>query len=398
METELASRVKSIKPSPTLALNARTKQLKAAGGDIISLSVGEPDFETPAHIKDEAIKAIQAGFTRYTAVDGTPELKESIIEKFSRDNELSFQDGQILVSTGAKQSLYNVMQALLEAGDEVIIPAPYWVSYPDMCKLAGATPTIIETSVRSDFKITAEQLDNAINEKTKLFLLNSPSNPSGMVYTKTELAALGEVLAKHPHVVIMTDDIYEHILWTHRPFTHLLNVCPDLTNRTVVINGVSKAYAMTGWRIGYAAGPEAIIAAARKIQSQSTSNPCSIAQKAAVAALSGDQRCVHDMTKEFKNRHDFIVESLNEIDGVICRPSNGTFYSFPNIAQLIEKMAGTKNDMEFAENLLNKTGVAVVPGSAFGDRECIRISFAASMDTLNDAMRRIKTFVKSATS
>ena len=393
MDFKLAERTNSIQPSPTLAINAKTKKLKASGGDIISLSVGEPDFDTPKHIKDAAIQAINEGFTKYTAVDGIPELKDAIIEKYARDNELNVKREQIIVSTGAKQSLYNITQALLDPGHEVIVPAPYWVSYPDMIKLTGAKPVILKTSVQNEFKISAEQLESAINENTRMFILNSPSNPSGMVYTKDDLTALAEVLVKYPQVIIVTDDIYEHILWTHKPFTHLLNVCPELAERTIMVNGVSKAYSMTGWRIGYATGPEAIIAATRKIQSQSTSNPCSIAQKAAVAALAGDQQCIQDMTKEFKIRHDFVVHSLREIEGIECRPSHGTFYTFPNIAGVIESMPNISTDLEFVESLLVKTGVAVVPGSAFGDSECIRISFATSMDVLADAMNRIKTFI-----
>jgi len=393
MNISLADRTKVIQPSPTLVINARTKELKASGGDIISLSVGEPDFDTPQHIKEAAINAINTGFTRYTAVDGIPDLKQAIIDKFQNDNELNFNLDEIIVSTGAKQCLYNLIQALVNPGDEVIIPAPYWVSYPDMCKLAGAQCTIVKGHIGNDFKISAEQLASSITPRTKLLILNSPSNPTGMVYSKQDLILLAEVLVKNPNVHIITDDIYEHILWTHRPFTNLLNVAPELKERTTIVNGVSKAYAMTGWRIGYAAGPKDVIAATRKIQSQSTSNPCSIAQKAAVAALKGPQACVHEMTKEFKVRHDFVCQSLQDIVGVKVCPSHGTFYTFPNVAEVISRLPNINNDIEFAEALLTKTGVAVVPGTAFGDSDCIRLSFALGMDKLTDALKRIKTFI-----
>lgn len=393
MDITLADRTHAVQPSPTLVINARAKQLKASGGDIISLSVGEPDFDTPEHIKTAAIDAINAGFTRYTAVDGTAELKEAIVAKFEHDNQLNFTPDDIIVSTGAKQCLYNLTQVLINPGDEVIIPAPYWVSYPDMCKLAGAKCVVVKGKIQHDFKISPEQLEAAITPKTKLFILNSPSNPTGMIYSKQELSALAEVLLKHPHVLILTDDIYEHILWTHRPFTNLLTVCPELKPRTVVVNGVSKAYAMTGWRIGYAAGPKEIIAATRKIQSQSTSNPCSIAQKAAFAALNGNQNCVHEMAKEFKVRHDFVYQTLQDISGLEVCPSHGTFYTFPNIARIISQMPDINSDIDFAEALLVKTGVAVVPGTAFGDSDCIRISFALGLEKLDDALKRIKTFI-----
>ncbi len=390
----LSNRASSIKPSATLALNAKTKKLKASGGDIISLGAGEPDFDTPQHIKDAAINAINEGFTKYTAVDGYAELKESIIEKFERENALKFVNNQIIVSTGAKQCLYNAMQALLNPGDEVIIPIPYWVSYPDMCKLAEGVPCFVKSSVNQNFKISAEQLEAAITEKSRIFILNSPSNPSGMVYNKQELEELASVLIKHPQIYILSDDIYEHILWTHKPFLSILNVCSELADRTIVINGVSKAYSMTGWRIGYAAGPEDIITGMRKIQSQSTSSTCSIAQKAAFSALKSDQQCVQEMVKSFKQRHDLVVNGLQEIDGVECRASHGTFYTFPNIANIIERLPKINSDLEFADSLLAKTGVAVVPGTAFGDPQCIRISYATSIDKLNDALIRIKTFVE----
>lgn len=395
MDMQLANRTYNIKPSPTLAINARAKQLKTSGGDIIGLSVGEADFDTPEHIKDAAVQALKDGYTKYTAVDGIPELKEAIIEKFQRDNELNYTPEQIVVSCGAKQAIYNLAQALLNPGDEVIIPTPYWVSYPDIVLLNDAVPVYLHANVQQNFKITPEQLENAITDKTRLFILNSPSNPSGMVYTKSELQGLAEVLLKHPQVIVMTDDIYEYILWTHRPFANILNVCPELYDRTVIINGVSKSYSMTGWRIGYAAGHKDIIGAMKKIQSQSTSNPCAIAQKAAVAAISGDQQCVHDMCKEFKTRHDFLIQGLKNLDGFQVLPSNGTFYTFPDISQVIEKMPNINNDLEFAEHLLVKAGVAVVPGTAFGTPNCIRISYATNTEVLNDALKRMKTVIQS---
>lgn len=391
MELQLSNRSLCVKPSPTLAINARAKQMKAEGGDIISLSVGEPDFDTPQFIKDAAIEAIQEGFTKYTAEDGIPELKHSIVQKFSRENHLTYTANQIVVSNGAKQSLYNLTQALLNPGDEVIIPAPYWVSYPDMVLLADAIPVIIHADFQQHYKITPAQLEQAITPKTRLVVLNSPSNPSGITYTRDELSALGEVLLQHPQIVIVSDDIYEHILWAHLPFCNIVNACPELYSRTVVVNGVSKSYAMTGWRIGYAAGPEPLMQAIKKIQSQSTSNPNSIAQKAARAGLDGDQSFIAAMVKAFKSRHDFIYQALLSIEGVQCHASHGTFYSFPDMNAVIERMPRIQDDLELADYLLTKAGVALVPGSAFGSPGCMRISYAASMDVLQDAMQRIKT-------
>lgn len=393
MDIKLSQRVQRVKPSPTLAVSARAAELKAQGKDIISLGTGEPDFDTPNHIKQAAAAAIEAGFTKYTAVDGMPELKDAVINKFQRENGLDYTAKQIIVSTGCKQSIFNLMLALLEKGDEVIIPAPYWVSYPDMALLANGTPVVIDTSIENDFKITPEQLDAAITANTRLFLINSPSNPSGKSYSKAELAALGEVLLKHPHVMVATDDIYEHINWHADGFQNIVMACPELYQRTIVLNGVSKGYAMTGWRIGYTAGPEKVIAAMKKIQSQSTSNPCSIAQKASVAALNGDQTPVAEMNKAFKERHQFVFDSLQAMDGIEVIAADGTFYSFPNVQQIIDKK-GMKNDVEFAEALLNEVGIALVPGSAFGCEGCIRISFATSMQVLEDAMQRLRTFIK----
>ncbi len=394
MEVILSDRVKKIKPSPTLAVTNKAAELKAAGKDIIGLGAGEPDFDTPQHIKDAAIAAINAGQTKYTAVDGTPALKQAIINKFKNDNGLEYQPNQILVSCGGKQSFFNLALAILNEGDEVIIPAPYWVSYPDMVLVADGTPVFIETDQKSQFKITADQLAQAITPKTKLVVINSPSNPSGMSYTRAELESLADVLKQHPHVMVATDDMYEHITWGAEPFCNILNVCPELYDRTFVLNGVSKAYSMTGWRIGYAAGPAAAIGAMKKVQSQSTSNPTSISQVAAQAALEGSQDCVTDMVKEFKKRHDVVVAKLNEIDGVECIPVDGTFYVFPDFNAVIDRMPGMTSDVELAEYLLNEAGVAAVPGSAFGTSGHLRLSFATSMNILEDAIARIKKAVE----
>ena len=389
MNLQLSTRVQSIKPSPTLAVTNRAAELRAAGQDIIGLGAGEPDFDTPQHIKDAATDAIKNGFTKYTAVDGTPSLKNAIINKFKNDNGLDYQANQILVSCGGKQSFFNLSLALLNPGDEVVIPAPYWVSYPDMVKIAEGIPVIIETNAQARFKITPEQLDNAITNKTKLVVLNSPSNPSGMAYSKAEFIALGEVLRKYPDILIATDDMYEHILWTEESFNNILTVNPDLYDRTIVLNGVSKAYSMTGWRIGYAAGPQALIGAMKKIQSQSTSNPTSIAQVAAQAALEGQQECVQDMVKVFKQRHDYMVKALNEIDGVECLAGDGTFYVFPDFSGMQTKL-NCETDTDLAEKLL-EAGVALVPGSAFGTPSHMRISFATSDENLQKAIERLKT-------
>ena len=386
----LSARVQRIKPSPTLAVDAQAKELKAQGKDIISLGAGEPDFDTPEHIKEAAIRAIRDGFTKYTAVDGIPSLKQAVVDKFQRDNGLSFTLDQVLVSVGGKQSFFNLAQALLDSGDEVIIPAPYWVSYPDMVLLADATPVIIQAGIQQGFKITPAQLDAVIGYKTRMVVINSPSNPTGSVYTRAELEGLGEVLRKYPDVLIATDDMYEHILWSGQPFCNILNACPDLTDRTIVLNGVSKAYAMTGWRIGYAAGPRPLMAAMKNIQSQSTSGPTSIAQVAAAAALNGDQACMQPMLSAFKQRHDHVVARLNTITGVRCLPSQGTFYAFPSVQQIINAIEGINNDAELAEFILNETGVALVPGSAFGAEGHVRLSYATGMDNLNTALDRLQ--------
>jgi aspartate aminotransferase len=390
LDLQLSSRVQAIKPSPTLAVTNKAAELRAAGQDIIGLGAGEPDFDTPEHIKVAAIEAIRNGQTKYTAVDGTPALKKAIIAKFKRDNGLEYEANQILVSSGGKQSFFNLALATLNPGDEVIIPAPYWVSYPDMVLVAEGKPVILETSAETRFKITAQQLEQAITERTRLFVINSPSNPSGMAYSLDELKALGEVLKRHPHVMVATDDMYEPILWTGKPFCNILNACPELYDRTFVLNGVSKAYSMTGWRIGYAAGPARVIGAMKKIQSQSTSNPCSISQAAAAAALEGDQTCVGEMVKAFRERHDWLVSALNELPGVACLRGDGTFYVFPSFQGAIEATDGVGTDVELAEKLLSDAGVALVPGSAFGAPGHMRLSFATSMENLEKAVARLR--------
>lgn len=389
MGIKLSQRVTGIKSSPTLAVAARAAKLRAAGRDIIGLGAGEPDFDTPDHIKSAAIQAINDGMTKYTAVDGTPSLKEAIVEKFNRENGLSYALSQVLVSCGCKHSFYNMAQALLNPGDEVIIPAPYWASYPDMIRLAGGEPVIIKASLEHDFKIDPQRLQAAITEKTKLLVLNSPANPTGAYCSAKELASLGEVLHANPHVLIASDDMYEHILWGDQSFCNIVNVCPDLHERTIVLNGVSKAYAMTGWRIGYAAGPEELIRAMKRIQSQSTSNPTSIAQAAAQTALEGDQSFISERCKIFKERHDFVHKKLNEINGITCLPSQGTFYIFPSMQGVIERLDEVHNDVELAEFALDKAGIAMVPGSAFGAPGHMRISFATSMDALEQAMDQL---------
>lgn len=390
MSITLSDRVKAVKPSPTLAITARAAAMRAAGKDIIGLGAGEPDFDTPEHIKNAAIKAINSGFTKYTAVDGTAGLKKAIIAKFKRDNGLDYQPKQILVSCGGKQSFFNLAQALLNPGDEVIIPAPYWVSYPDMVLLADGVPVIIETGQSQGFKITPEQLRAAITPKTRLLVINSPSNPTGAAYSLDELKALGDVLRSYPEILIATDDMYELILWNKGEFVNILNAHPDFYDRTIVLNGVSKAYSMTGWRIGYAAGPADLIDAMCIIQSQSTSNPTSISQVAAEEALNGDQGCIDTMMVEFKKRHDYVVAELNSIDGIECLPTDGTFYVFPNVEKLLARLDGINDDLEFAEFLIENAGVALVPGSAFGCPGHIRISIATSMANLENALTRIK--------
>ena len=385
-----SERSKNIKPSPTLAVSAMAAKLRAEGKDIISLSAGEPDFDTPEYIKNAAIEALNKGQTKYTAVDGTPELKQAIVNKFQKENNLSYKNNQILVSCGAKHSLYNLFQAVLDPGDEIILPAPYWASYPDMAILAGAVPISISTTINENFKINAENLSEVISDRTKLLVLNSPSNPSGINYNGNELAAIAEVLLKHPNIAVVTDDIYEHIFWGSDKFANILNICPELYDRTVVVNGVSKAYSMTGWRIGYAAGPEEIIKQMKKIQSQSTSNPNSIAQAAAVSALNGKQDFIKECVNTFKDRHDFIINEMKKIDGIKIIESEGTFYTFPDMNNIINRMDKISNDIELAEFFLDHAKVAMVPGSAFGAPGCMRISFATSMESIKEGIKRIK--------
>jgi aspartate aminotransferase len=384
----VSRRVQRVKPSPTLAVTARAAKLKAEGKDVIGLGAGEPDFDTPLHIQQAGIEAIKSGYTRYTNVDGINELKDAIAAKFERDNAIKYDRSQILVSSGAKQTIYNLCMAVLDHGDEAVIPAPYWVSYPDMVMLADGLPVMPFAGYAQGYKITPRQLAAAITPKTRLVLLNSPCNPTGAAYTRAELRALGDVLLEFPRVIIGTDDMYEKIYWSSEPFCSLLTAVPELYNRTITINGVSKAYAMTGWRIGYCGGPKEIITAMGTIQGQSTSNASSISQRAAVAALNGDQECVAKMNEAFKARHDYVVHALNCLPGVSCLPGAGTFYAFADVSKAIAGL-GCRDDNEFAELLLNEGGVAVVPGSGFGAPGHIRISFACSMQTLEKAIERM---------
>ncbi|MGM7449577.1 pyridoxal phosphate-dependent aminotransferase [Idiomarina sp. ST20R2A10] len=394
MDYQLSDRINAIQPSPTLAVTQKANELRQQGKDVIGLGVGEPDFDTPDFIKEAAIQAIRDGKTKYTAVDGIDELKDAVIKKLQRDNNLSYERKEIIVSAGGKHSIFNLLSAWLNPGDEVIIPAPYWVSYPDMTKLVGAEPVIVKAGIDQRFKITPEQLREALTDKTRLMFINSPSNPAGTAYTADELKALAEVLRDYPKVLIATDDMYEHILWSDSAFANLPMVAPDLKDRTVILTGVSKAYAMTGWRIGYAAGPKPIIAAMKKMQSQSTSNPTSISQYAAAAALNGDQSCIDTMVSAFKERHDYLVDALNSIDGVNCVPGDGTFYAFAQVDELMAK-AKVSSDVELCEKLLTEANVALVPGSAFGTDGYCRLSFATSMDVLKEAVKRIKDFSES---
>ena len=390
MDIQLSQRVQAIKPSPTLAVSKRAAEMKAAGKDIVGLGAGEPDFDTPQHIKDAAIEALKKGYTKYTAVEGIAPLKQAIVDKFKRENGFTYSPKQILVSVGGKQSIYNLAQALINPGDEVIIPAPYWVSYPDIVLLAGGKPVIVEAGIDRGFKISPQQLAAAITPKTKLFFINSPSNPTGVHYQDDELKALGEVLKKHPQVIVATDDMYEHIIWEGK-FSNILNHAPELYERTMVLNGVSKAYSMTGWRIGYAAGPEKLIDAMTNVQSQSTSNPTSLSQYAALAALQSPESkpFIEMMVKAFKERHDFVLAELKKIKGVECFAAQGTFYIFPNFQAVIERL-GLKNDLALGEFLIEKAGVALVPGSAFGAEGYIRLSFATSLENLQKALSRMQ--------
>jgi aspartate aminotransferase len=392
--SRISQKVDQIKSSATIVVSMKAMELKAAGKDIVSLGAGEPDFDTPDHIREAAIAAIRAGQTRYTQVDGTPELKAAIVRKLKQENGLTFKPEQIIVSNGAKQSLYNLMVALLNRDDEVIVPAPYWVSYPDMVKLADGQPAILAASAENDFKITARELQNSVNENTRMLILNSPSNPTGKVYSEQEYRELGDVLQEHPKVIIACDDIYEHIYWGDGPYRTFLNACPGLAKRTLLINGVSKAYAMTGWRIGYLAGPADLVAAMRKVQGQSTSCPSSVSQAAAAAALSGPQDCVETMRQAFRQRYDYVYAALNAIPGVVCPECEGAFYAFPSFQDFIDRMDDIRDDVELAAWLLEKAGVSTVPGSAFGAPGHLRISYAAGMEHLEEAIGRIRKAIE----
>ena len=386
----LSDRVKKVKPSATITISAKAMDLRANGIDVISLSAGEPDFDTPEHIKQAAIEAINKGQTKYTQVDGTPELKDAIISKFNRDNNLHYQRENIIVSTGAKQTLYNLFQSVLGPDDEVVIISPYWVSYPDMVILADAKPVIVETHQEDDFNIDMDSFKAALTDKTKLLILNSPSNPTGMTYTKEQYESMGKILSDYPNVLIATDDMYEHIYWGNEPFTSFAEVCPNLFDRTITVNGVSKAYAMTGWRIGYCGASESIVKGMIKVQGQSTSNPSSISQVAAIAALNGSHDVVKMMVDEYKKRHDYLCDALNDINGFNTSPGTGAFYLFPEVRSVIESK-GFADDIEFSSFLIDQANVAVIPGSAFGAEGSIRISYATSMELLKESISRIKS-------
>ena len=390
----VSNSLKRIKPSPTIAVTSKAREMRAAGKDVIGLGAGEPDFDTPDNIKEAAIEAIRKGDTKYTAVDGTPALKKAIQAKFSRENNLSYELDQISVGTGGKQVLYNAFMATINKGDEVIIPAPYWVSYPDIVLLAGGKPKIIKCDEKNNFKLTPEKLKKAVSKKTKWIIINSPSNPTGSGYTKDEIIALSKILMKYKNLYILSDDIYEHITYDGFKFFTIAQI-EKLKSRTLTMNGVSKSYSMTGWRIGYAAGPKEIIKAMAKIQSQSTSNPTSISQAAAVEALNGTQDFISERSNSFKERRNFVVESLNNIKGISCLSPEGAFYVFPNCKKLLNKKTKLKTDKDFVEKLLEKAEVAVVQGSAFGLDGYFRISYATSMENLKKAMQRIKTFCDS---
>lgn len=396
MSIDLSARVRGIRPSATVSVSARAAELRAQGRDVIALGQGEPDFDTPEHIRDAARRAIDAGATRYTGVDGTPALREAICRKLERDNGLAYEPDQIMVSNGAKHSLINLILALVDPGDEVIVPAPYWVSYPDMVKLAQGVPVIVRTAIDSGFKMTSEQLEAAITPKTRLLMLNSPSNPTGVCYSRADWEGLAEVLRRHPRVAIASDDIYELIYWHEEPFSNIVMACPDLHERSILVNGVSKGYAMTGWRIGYTAATSGLTAAMKKIQGQMTSNPSSVSQAAATAALDGDHGCVREMVRVFKQRHDFIVERLKRGAGVRCLEAQGAFYAFPDVQGAIDALDGISDDPALATHLIEQCGVATVPGSAFGAPGCLRLSFATGMENLEKAMDRLDRALSAA--
>ena len=388
MNNPISERVRKVKPSATIAISSKAMEMRSAGINVISMSAGEPDFDTPQHIKDAAKAAMDNGMTKYTQVDGTPELKEAIIKKFSDDNDLSYQPENILVSTGAKQTLYNLFQAILGDGDEVIIISPYWVSYPDMVLLADAKPVFVDTFQENNFSLDLNAFSNAINEKTKLVIINSPSNPTGITFSRSDYEAIGAILENYPNAYVATDDMYEYIYWGEEPFVSFAQACPALFDRTITINGVSKSYAMTGWRIGYCGGPIDVIGAMKKVQSQSTSNPSSISQAATIAALNGSKDEIYTMVEQYKIRHDYLCSALNAIEGFKTSPGTGAFYLFPDVKNVIEKK-GFSDDVELSEYLIESANVAVVPGSAFGSKGYIRLSYATSLENIKEAVERI---------
>ena len=388
MNNPISERVRKVKPSATIAISSKAMEMRSAGINVISMSAGEPDFDTPQHIKDAAKAAMDNGMTKYTQVDGVPDLKEAIIKKFRNDNELSYKPENILVSTGAKQTLYNLFQAILGDGDEVIIISPYWVSYPDMVLLADAKPVFVDTFQENNFSLDLNAFSNAINEKTKLVIINSPSNPTGITFTRSDYESIGAILENYPNAYVATDDMYEYIYWGEEPFVSFAQACPALFDRTITINGVSKSYAMTGWRIGYCGGPTDVIGAMKKVQSQSTSNPSSISQAATIAALNGSKDEIYTMVEQYKIRHDYLCSALNAIEGFKTSPGTGAFYLFPDVKNVIEKK-GFSDDVELSEYLIESANVAVVPGSAFGSIGYIRLSYATSLEQIKEAVERI---------
>ena len=386
---QLSERVQRIKPSATIAVSTLAREMRAAGRDVLSLSAGEPDFDTPEHVRAAAVEAMESGDTRYTAADGTPALKNAICRKFERDNGLAYEPAQISVGAGAKQVLYNVCAAMLNPGDEAVVLAPYWVSYPDIVKLSDGTPVVVSAGLEAGYKVTPEQIGEAITDRTRLLFFNTPNNPTGVSFTRSELEALGEVVAAHEQVVVVSDDIYEHIYWGDGPWLTPAQVWTDLQDRIVTVNGVSKAYAMTGWRIGYAGANVELVNAMRKLCSQSTSNPCSVSQAAAVAALEGDQSVLTMMRDAFKERYEYMYEAVNALPGIRCAPAQGAFYVFADAREAIQAK-GLDNDTQMAELILSEAEVALVPGAAFGAEGHLRFSFACSMDDLKEAMRRLR--------
>jgi len=388
MKNPISERVKKVKPSATIAISSKAMEMRSAGIDVISMSAGEPDFDTPEHIKDAAKVAMDDGMTKYTQVDGLPELKQAIINKFRDDNELIYHPENILVSTGAKQTLYNLFQAILGPGDEVIIISPYWVSYPDMVLLADAKPIIVDTFQKNDFSLDLSAFKEALNERTKLVIINSPSNPTGITFGRSDYESIGAILEDHPDVYVATDDMYEYIYWGEEPFVSFAQACPSLFDRTITINGVSKSYAMTGWRIGYCGGPTDVIGAMKKVQSQSTSNPSSISQAATIAALNGSKDEIYAMVEQYKLRHDYLCNALNDIDGFKTSPGSGAFYLFPDVKNVIENK-GFSDDVELSQYFIEEAKVAVIPGSAFGSKGYIRLSYATSHEQIKEAVERI---------